>query len=116
MKNELPKKSKFSVTLAKLRQEKGLSQRQAARELGVSQALLSHYETNAREPKLDFVIRLCDYYSVTTDYMLGLTDERRDGASRLASEVGEIVSALEELKEAEAGLMERLKTLTDKEA
>ena len=34
----------FSRTLALLRQEKGISQRKAAKELGISQALLSHYE------------------------------------------------------------------------
>ena len=62
-------KSKFSVKLGKLRREKGLSQRQAAVELGISQALLSHYETGAREPKLDFVIKACEYYSVSADYI-----------------------------------------------
>ena len=34
----------FSRTLSLLRQEKGVSQRKAAGELGISQALLSHYE------------------------------------------------------------------------
>lgn len=40
----------FSRTLALLRQEKGISQRKAAKELGISQALLSHYENGIREP------------------------------------------------------------------
>ena len=39
----------FSRTLALLRQEKGISQRKAAKELGISQALLSHYENGIRE-------------------------------------------------------------------
>ena len=38
----------FSRTLALLRQERGISQRKAAAELGVSQALLSHYENGVR--------------------------------------------------------------------
>ena len=42
----------FSRTLALLRQEKGISQRKAAKELGISQALLSHYENGIREPGL----------------------------------------------------------------
>jgi len=112
MQKELPKKSRFAVNLGKLRREKGLSQRQAAIELGVSQALLSHYETDAREPKLDFVIKICDYYSVTTDYILGRTKERNDGASRLSMQVGEVVSSLEELSSIENELINRLKTLT----
>ena len=46
----------FSRTLSLLRQEKGVSQRKAAAELGISQALLSHYENGIREPGLAFVI------------------------------------------------------------
>jgi len=105
-------KSKFAANLSRLRREKGLSQRQAATELGVSQALLSHYETDAREPKLDFVIKVCDYYGVTTDYILGRTHEREDGSSRLAVKLGIIVDSLEELKTSEAFLLSKLKTLT----
>ena len=60
----------FSETLASLRKSRGISQRQAAAELGISQALLSHYENGAREPGLSFVCRACDYYSVTADYLL----------------------------------------------
>ncbi len=69
----------FSRTLALLRQEKGISQRQAARELGISQALLSHYENGVREPGLAFVRKVCDYYRVSADYLLGRTLDR-DGA------------------------------------
>ena len=61
-------------TLSLLRRERGLSQRQAAGALGVSQAQLSHYETGAREPGLPFVCRACDYYGVTADYMLGRSE------------------------------------------
>ena len=112
MLQENNEKSKFAANLSRLRREKGLSQRQAAAELGVSQALLSHYETDAREPKLEFVIKVCDYYGVTTDYMLGRTNEREDGSSRLAVKLGIIVDSLEEIKSAEANLMGKLKMLT----
>ena len=61
----------FSSRLSALRRGRGLSQRQAAGDLGVSQALLSHYENGAREPGLAFVCRVCDYYGVTADYLLG---------------------------------------------
>jgi len=112
MQHDSSKKSKFAVNMSKLRHEKGLSQRQAAAELGISQALLSHYETDAREPKLDFVVKVCDYYSVTTDFILGRTKERRDGATRLSAKVNEVVGELEELKRTEAKLMGKLKKLT----
>ena len=63
----------FSETMASLRRERGLSQRTAAADLGISQALLSHYENGAREPGLAFLCRACDYYGVSADYLLGRT-------------------------------------------
>lgn len=66
----------FSRTLSFLRQEKGISQRVAAQELGVSQALLSHYENGIREPGFSFLIRACDYYNVSADFLLGRTLSR----------------------------------------
>ena len=61
----------FCDILASLRRAKGVSQRKAAADLHISQALLSHYENGAREPGLAFVCRACDYYGVTADYLLG---------------------------------------------
>ncbi len=66
----------YSERLVELRTEKGLSQKTAAIELGVSQALLSHYEKGIREFNLDFLCRIADYYDVTADYILGRTDSR----------------------------------------
>lgn len=66
----------FSRTLSLLRQEKGISQRKAALALGISQALLSHYENGIREPGLAFVVKACDYYHVSSDYLLGRTLSR----------------------------------------
>ncbi len=76
----------FSRTLSLLRQEKGISQRKAAVALGISQALLSHYENGIREPGLAFVVRACDYYHVSSDYLLGRTLSR-DGVIIDASEI-----------------------------
>jgi len=106
-------KSSFAANLAKLRREKGLSQRQASAELGVSQALLSHYENDSREPKLEFVVKICDYYAVTTDFLLGRTTERADGASRLSAQVSEAIDMLEELREAESEIIKKLKTMAN---
>lgn len=73
-------KEDFARTLALLRQERGISQRQAAAALGVSQALLSHYENGLREPGLNFVKKACDFYNVSADFMLGRTLSR-DGTT-----------------------------------
>ena len=76
----------FSRTLALLRQEKEISQRKAAADLGISQALLSHYENGVREPGLAFVVRACDYYQVSADYLLGRRVEREGGRAQGAPE------------------------------
>jgi transcriptional regulator with XRE-family HTH domain len=68
----------FSHILSELRRSRGISQRKAAADLRISQALLSHYENGVREPGLCFVCRACDYYGVSADYMLGRS-ARRDG-------------------------------------
>ena len=61
--------SDFSRCLSLLRQEKGISQRAAAKDLGISQALLSHYENGVREPGLAFVTKACNYYNVSADFL-----------------------------------------------
>lgn len=60
----------FPRQLFSLRRQKGVSQREAASALGISQALLSHYENGAREPGLEFIVRAASYYGVSTDTLL----------------------------------------------
>lgn len=66
----------FPRIITLLRKERGLSQKQAAGDLQISQALLSHYEKGIRECGLDFVVRVADYYDVSCDYLLGRTPDR----------------------------------------
>jgi transcriptional regulator with XRE-family HTH domain len=63
----------FSRLISELRKKSGLSQRQVADDLQISQALLSHYENGLREPKFEFVVKICDYYNVSADYLMGRT-------------------------------------------
>lgn len=69
-------KQKFAEMLSQLRKERGYSQKKVASDLGISQALLSHYEKGVRECGLDFVARASEYYGVTTDYLLGVSSSR----------------------------------------
>ena len=65
----------FSRIIALQRKERKISQKQAAADLGISQALLSHYEKGIRECGLDFLVKIADYYNVSCDYLLGRTPE-----------------------------------------
>lgn len=87
--------NRFPAILTLLRRERGLTQKQAAQDLGVSQALLSHYERGIRECGLDFLIRAADYYGVTCDFLLGR--EADGGHGMAAVRVYEACCALNEL-------------------
>ena len=106
------KLSKFAVILSQLRKERGISQKKAATDLGISQALLSHYEKGIRECGLDFVIKCSSYYGVTTDYLLGVSENRNgidagafsvvdsDGAERTVSTLAKATKNLLEVANA----------------
>ena len=98
MANSKEKLSKFAVVLSQLRKERGISQKKAATDLGISQALLSHYEKGIRECGLDFVIKCSEYYGVTTDYLLGISDSRNGIDSEYFNQIsdnsGRLVSNL----------------------
>ena len=65
----------FPRIITLLRKERKITQKQAAADLGVSQALLSHYEKGIRECGLNFLVRCADYYGVSCDYLLGRSPE-----------------------------------------
>lgn len=66
----------FPRIITFLRKERGLSQKQVAADMGISQALLSHYEKGIRECGLDFLVKTAEYYEVSCDYLLGRTVQR----------------------------------------
>ena len=78
----------FPRILTLLRKERGLSQKAAAGELQISQALLSHYEKGIRECGLEFVVRAADFYGVSCDYLLGRSPDR-NGATITVEEIPE---------------------------
>ena len=81
-------KSEFSRVITLLRKEKNISQKQAAAELGISQALLSHYENGLRECGLGFLVKCADFYGVSCDYLLGRSADR-DGTTLSVDEIPE---------------------------
>ena len=67
--------SEFPKVITAQRKMRKLSQKQVAADLGISQALLSHYEKGIRECGLDFVVKIADYYNVSCDVLLGRSAE-----------------------------------------
>ena len=61
--------------LKDLRLEKGLTQKQVAEQLGISSTCYSGYEQGYREPDLKTLIKICKFFEISADYLLGLKDE-----------------------------------------
>ena len=61
-----------------LRERRGLIQEVLAMELGITQQTLSKYERDITIIKIDILKKLAEYFNVTTDYLLGLSDIKRD--------------------------------------
>ncbi len=87
----------FPKIISELRKKKGVSQKQAAIDLGISQALLSHYEKGIRECGLDFLITLSNYYDVSCDYLLGKKAPKMKADSEQIHKVKKISAELNEL-------------------
>ena len=71
----------FGSRLKHLRIEKHLSQGVLAQKLGISTNAISQYETNKRFPDQKGLISICEYFCVTSDYLLGLSDIPRPSIS-----------------------------------
>lgn len=65
----------FAQRLKKLRQQKGLSQYQLADLLKLTRGQLANYEQKKRQPDFDTLELLADFFNVSTDYLLGRTDD-----------------------------------------
>lgn len=68
--------SEFSQRLRELRKNKKISQQTMSRKLGVGLCTYGTYETSRYLPPVDTLSELADYYNVSTDYLLGKTDDR----------------------------------------
>ena len=64
--------------IKQLREKRGLIQEILAAELGITQQLLSKYERDITLIKVDILKKIAIYFNVTTDYLLGISDVKRD--------------------------------------
>ena len=64
--------------IKQLREKRGLIQEILAAELGITQQLISKYERDITLIKVDILKKIAIYFNVTTDYLLGISDVKRD--------------------------------------
>lgn len=80
-----------------LRKKRGLIQKILATELGITQQMLSKYEKDISTIKVDVLKNLAKYFNVTTDYLLGLSDVKRELTGQIR--VNEIIDEYYDLIE-----------------
>lgn len=64
--------------IKQLREKRGLIQEILAAELGITQQMLSKYKRDVTLIKVDILKKIATYFNVTTDYLLGVSDVKRD--------------------------------------
>ena len=62
------------MRLKELRKKNGISRLRLATDLNTTQNTLSRYETGEREPGIDELIKIADYFNVSVDYLIGRTE------------------------------------------
>lgn len=67
----------FGDRIKKLRDEKNISQFELSEFLGISQQALSKWENEKTEPDNDSLVKLANYFNVSTDYLLGNSETRQ---------------------------------------
>ncbi|EOU3548652.1 helix-turn-helix domain-containing protein [Listeria monocytogenes] len=66
----------FSIRLAELRKKKSFSQYKLAEELGFSRGQIANYEQGTREPDYQTLLKIADFFNVSTDYLLGREENK----------------------------------------
>ena len=74
----------FSIRLENLIQEKNITQKQLSAELHIAPTTVNGYVNNYREPDFDTLVRLAQYFDVSSDYLLGLSDEKKPSPTSLS--------------------------------
>lgn len=83
--------------IKQLRENRGLIQAILASELGITQQMLSKYERDITLIKIDILKKIAKYFNVTTDYLLGVSDVKRDlqGQMKVSKTIDEYYDLIE---------------------
>lgn len=88
----------FPERLKSLREERGLSYQKLGEALGVSGVSLGYYERSERVPDINTLKKMCEYFDVTSDYLLGLSDVRHAEADAIAPRLEQVYAALFDIR------------------
>ena len=74
-------KKTYIQIMRELREDNDRTQQEVADYLGTSQTMYARYERGANELPIRHLIRLCEYYHVSSDYFLGLSQNKKSGGT-----------------------------------
>ena len=84
----------FGEILKNLRKGRGMTQSELGSKIGLSKAVISKYETGLGYPSFDVLIRLSQFFGVSTDYMLGVAGSKALDISGLTESQADILHRL----------------------
>ncbi len=79
----------FAKRLRELREERGLIQGELADKIGISRQSVTLYERETRVPDIEVLAKLAEFFEVTSDYLIGLTDYRENKDMSVQLEIAE---------------------------
>ena len=88
----------YGNKIRELREEKGLTQAELAKELNVVRQTIAQWENEERDLKTGAIISLARYFNVTSDYILGLEDCRTHEAAEVSKQLGLSEKNIEQLR------------------
>ncbi len=81
----------FGDILKELRKNKGLTQSELGRHVGLSKAVVSKYETGIGYPNFETLICIAKYFGVTTDYLMGVESGNTVDISGLTDSQAQVI-------------------------
>jgi immunity repressor protein len=97
----------FSTRMISLRKTKGLTQQEMANIFHKSRQAISSYETQEREPEFNFLCKMANYFHVSTDYLLGISDVM-EPKNEATTEEQILLSALRKASKRDAAIIWKL--------
>ena len=92
----------FSERIKNLRESLGINQVEFGQKLNVSKQCISNWENNNIQPSIDMLVKIATTFSVSTDFLLGLSDQQTIDVSGLPTkQILHIQTLINDLKESQ---------------
>ena len=99
--NPIKEYNAMESRIKEVRKSRHIIQAIVAFEIGVTQQTFSKYERDVSCAKIDVLIKIAQYFNVTTDYLLGISDVKRDlsGQMKMSKDIDEYFELIETFKD-----------------